>query len=447
MKMFRLLSFPALFALAAAALAQAPAAKTPAPPVLPFIDDDYQKALAEAKARNIPIFAEAWAPWCHTCRSMQAFVFTDPALKPRASQFVWLAIDTEKKANAPFLTKYPVEAWPSLFIIDPKLETAAIRWVGGATVPQLEKLLDDGVRIFARTPRGNAANLAYADRLFGQKKNAEAAAAYRAVLAKAPPHWPVYARAVESLLFALRRLDDQAGCATLARDTFGKLAETASAASVAGSGLDCALALPSDDPARPALVAALTADAEKVLAAPRPDIAADDISSLYGVLADEREAARDEPGRRKVLSEWAVFLEKVAGQAKTPEARAVFDSHRVSVYIALGEPERAIPMLEASEEDFPDDYNPSARLALAYEAMKDYELALRASDGALSKAYGPRKVGILTVRSRIYREKGDLVSARIAMEEAIREAEALPEGQRSETQIAALKKKLAEQAP
>jgi tetratricopeptide (TPR) repeat protein len=411
--------------------------------VLPFIDDDYGKALAEAKARNLPIFAEAWAPWCHTCRSMQAFVFTDPSLEPRADQFVWLAIDTEKKSNAPFLTKYPVEAWPSFFIIDPKTQTAAIRWVGGATVPQLEKLLDDGIRTLARTPRGAAAALALADRLYGQKKNADAAAAYRAVLAKAPPQWPPYARAVESLLFALHRLDDHAGCATLARDAFVRLASTSSAASVAGSGLDCALSLEKGDPARPALVAALTADAQKVLAAPRLDIAADDISSLYGVLSDEREAARDEPGRQKVLSDWAAFLEKEAGKAKTPEARAVFDSHRLSVYIALGQPQRAIPMLEASEEDFPDDYNPCARLALAYEAMKDYEMALQASDKALSKAYGPRKIGILTARSRIHRELGDSVSARIAMEEAIREAEALPEGQRSETQIAALKKKLA----
>ena len=31
--------------------------------VLPFIDNDYAKALAQAKARNVPIFVDAWAPW------------------------------------------------------------------------------------------------------------------------------------------------------------------------------------------------------------------------------------------------------------------------------------------------------------------------------------------------------------------------------------------------
>jgi hypothetical protein len=30
---------------------------------LPFIEDDYQKAVTRAKAKNVPIFVEAWAPW------------------------------------------------------------------------------------------------------------------------------------------------------------------------------------------------------------------------------------------------------------------------------------------------------------------------------------------------------------------------------------------------
>jgi hypothetical protein len=31
--------------------------------VLPFIDNNYSKALTDAKKRNVPIFVEAWAPW------------------------------------------------------------------------------------------------------------------------------------------------------------------------------------------------------------------------------------------------------------------------------------------------------------------------------------------------------------------------------------------------
>lgn len=35
----------------------------PARAALPFIEDDYAKAVARAKAQNVPIFVEAWAPW------------------------------------------------------------------------------------------------------------------------------------------------------------------------------------------------------------------------------------------------------------------------------------------------------------------------------------------------------------------------------------------------
>ncbi len=373
---------------------------------------------------------------------MRAFVFTDPALARHAGQFVWLSIDTEKPGNAPFLTKFPVEAWPSFFVLDARTGKAALRWVGGATVPQLEKMLDDGRRAVGGRERGIEEVLARADALYGEGKNAEAAREYREALARAPEGWPPYGRAVESLLFALHRAHDDAGCARTAHEAYPKLRKTSSAANVASSGLDCALALKPDDPKRADLVAALAADSRDVVSVPRPDIAADDLSSVYDSLASEREAAGDEEGKKKVLSQRAAFLEGEASRAKSPEARAVFDSHRLSTYLDLGEPERAIPMLEASERDSPNDYNPPARLALAYKAMKRYDDALAASDRALTRAYGPRKIGILQTRADIYAAKGDGAAARRTIEETVRYAESLPAGPRSEKTIASLRKKL-----
>ena len=49
----------ALFLAGSTAAASAPAARS----VLPFIEDDYGKALSEARSKKRPIFAEAWAPW------------------------------------------------------------------------------------------------------------------------------------------------------------------------------------------------------------------------------------------------------------------------------------------------------------------------------------------------------------------------------------------------
>ena len=40
-----------------------PATKGIAREVLPFVEDNYARALSEAKARKLPIFVECWAPW------------------------------------------------------------------------------------------------------------------------------------------------------------------------------------------------------------------------------------------------------------------------------------------------------------------------------------------------------------------------------------------------
>ncbi|MFI5370982.1 MAG: hypothetical protein ACHQ52_05430 [Candidatus Eisenbacteria bacterium] len=45
-----------------APVTEAHAAQAPAR-VLPFIEDDYTRAVAEAKTRQVPLFIESWAPW------------------------------------------------------------------------------------------------------------------------------------------------------------------------------------------------------------------------------------------------------------------------------------------------------------------------------------------------------------------------------------------------
>jgi Tetratricopeptide repeat len=373
---------------------------------------------------------------------MRAYVFTNKALKRRAGQFVWLSLDVEKAQNAPYRKAYGVDALPMYFIVDPKTEKVALRWVGGATVPQLQKILADGLVAVKGGGRGVEEVLARADRFYADADYGKAATQYREALRVAPSNWSRSARATESLLYALYQTKDWVGCAKTARDAFPRLKQTSSAANVAASGLSCALEIPASDPSRADLVKSLADASRELLAPPRKDLAADDISSVYETLASEREAAKDEAGEKRVLQERAAFLEAAAVRAKTPDGRAVFDSHRLGTYLELGEPERAIPMLQASERDLPRDYNPPARLAAAYRAMKRYDEALAASDRALAKAYGPRKLGILQTRADIYKEKGDSAAARRTIEEAVKLAESLPDGQRSDRTIASLRKKL-----
>ena len=45
------------------ATSSSPAAAPRTRQVLPWIDDDYDRALAEGRSRGVPVFIEAWAPW------------------------------------------------------------------------------------------------------------------------------------------------------------------------------------------------------------------------------------------------------------------------------------------------------------------------------------------------------------------------------------------------
>src|SRR5437016_2844156 len=89
-----------------------------------FIEDDYPAALQLARARHVPLFVDAWAPWCHSCVFLREHVLKSPQLQRHEKRFVFLAIDTEKEKNAAFLEKYPVEVWPTLFVVDQKNEHA-----------------------------------------------------------------------------------------------------------------------------------------------------------------------------------------------------------------------------------------------------------------------------------------------------------------------------------
>ena len=94
---------------------------------------------------------------------MRAYVFTDRALQRHAGQFVWLSLDVEKAENAIYKKRYGVDALPMFFVLDPKTEKAALRWVGGATVPQLQKILADGLTVVRGKGRGVEEVLARAD--------------------------------------------------------------------------------------------------------------------------------------------------------------------------------------------------------------------------------------------------------------------------------------------
>lgn len=373
---------------------------------------------------------------------MRAYVFTDKSLERYAGRFVWLSIDTEAAKNTAFLKAHPISVWPTLLILDPK-DKVVFRYAGGATVPQIRKLLDDGERA-AQGSHGKAdMALVRADALASNGKQAEAAKAFDEAIAAAPKNWPRLGRASESLVFALLQSHDTQRCAERALALYPRVRGTSSAVNVAGTGLSCATSLDAKSWNHSELVAGLEkATRETLSAAGKIAMSADDRSGLYESLVDARHEAKDGASAQKLREEWAAFLEQEAANAKTPDQRAVYDSHRLTVYLGLKQPEKAIAMLEQSERDLPEDYNPPARLISAYRAAKRFDDALAASDRALKLAYGPRKVGIYRNRAATYLAKGDKESARKTIREAIEYAESLPAEQRSDATIASMKKQL-----
>ncbi|HEX7152009.1 MAG TPA: tetratricopeptide repeat protein [Thermoanaerobaculia bacterium] len=363
---------------------------------------------------------------------MKAYVYTDKSLERYAGRFVWLSINTEQAKNAAFLEKYPIPALPTLLVLDAKTEKVTLRYVGGATVTQLRKLLDDSLKS-GRTDADTL--LSEADRLASAGKTAEAAAKYEAAIKAAPTKWARFGRASESLLFALSGEPER--CSAMAMQLYPRVKGTVSGANVAAIGLGCATGLKDAT-----VVTTLEQATRAALDDPKVDISADDRSGLYIALIGAREYAKDDAGTKALKEEWVRFLEASATSAKSAEQRAVYDSHRLSAYLDLGTPEKALPMLEQSERDFPDDYNPPARLAAALRALKRYDEALAASDRAMARVYGPRKLTVMSTRADIYADKGDKAGARKTLTEAIAYAKALPPHQRSERRTAQLQKKL-----
>jgi hypothetical protein len=370
---------------------------------------------------------------------MRATVLRDPALVKMAGRFVWLEIDTEKEGNAGFLEKFPIEVWPTFLVIDPATERPVLKWMGTATAADLATLLGDGERAVKGAPGESAdALLAQADRENGAGRTAEAVALWEKAIAKGGPAWPRRDRTLESLVSGLQASGQAQRCAEAGVADAPRMPRGQSFANVVALALTCANG--SDAPW--AKEAAAKLDPLAAEAVKLPGVLADDRAGLYEQLVETRDKAGDARGARARAEEWWSFLVAERDAGKTPEARTMLDAWIVGAALALHDPARAVPLLEASEKAAPKDYNPPYRLALLYLELKKPELALSASDRALPLAYGPRKLRVLAQRASILEVKGDTAGARQALRDAIAYAGTLPKAQQNPRAVQRLEARL-----
>jgi tetratricopeptide (TPR) repeat protein len=412
----------AMWALTACGSSAPPPSNTKASaptPKITFIEDDYEAALRSARQRGKPLFVDAWATWCHSCLSLRAYVFDDPALTRLADRFVWVSLDTEKPSSKQFLAKFPMEAWPTLWVIEPETESPILKWEGTATGAELASLLEDAELAY----RHGGDSEATAQALAGHKAAASgdhvaAIAAYRKALAGSAADWARRPPVVEALSGQLLATKDYAGCIDLALGELPNLPPGTPRAMVAVTGLECVRALPKWSSKRND-GAALVAVIRRMALDPNQPLLADDRSSLFEALVDQATANNDVDETKRLAHAWATFLEGEVAKAKSASERAVFDGHRMSAYLALGEPERAISMLKDSEREMPNDANPPARLAKVYFAIKRWDDAAAAIRRAIAKGYGPRKLRHYALAVDIELARGDKAAAKKLLQEAL----------------------------
>jgi tetratricopeptide (TPR) repeat protein len=366
---------------------------------------------------------------------MRAHVLPDARLARLAGRFVRLDVNTEEPRNAAFLERFPIDAWPTLLVVDPAEERVVLRRAGTATVGEVLALAREGEAL-SRAERAGAAETAAAraEGLLAERRHAEAAAAFRQALAAGGPGWRGRERAGAALVQALGFADDPGACVEGAREVLRWLPNGAVRPRVAAQGLACALEQ-GEGPGRAAALDALEPVGRRALGA--EGALADDRSWLYDVLSEVRAARGDEAGARALARAWLRFLESEAARARTPAGRAAFDAQRLDAALRLGQPERALAPLRRSELDLPGDFVPPANLATLYLELGRPAEALAAADRALALAGGPRRIRVLVARARAQDALGDRAGARDTARRALDEAAALPDATRPRRPAAA----------
>jgi thioredoxin-like negative regulator of GroEL len=419
--------------------------------VMPWISDDLPAALACARRRKVPVVIDEWAPWCHTCLSMQSTVFTDASFKPDAGRFVFAALDTDKEVNAAAVAKYPPSAWPTFYVIGPDRATGApdavlARFVGAASVAQFHAFLDAGARAQQGGAAGADAHLLGAERAIAVKDLATGEQELAAALAQAPAGWPRRPDALTSLISTKRKRKDFAGCLNVAEKSLADTGNAAAATDFIVSAMMCADELKADAAAAPRIKQLRERAADrlaKLVADDRAPLSVDDRSDALANLREILDALGKPAEARATAARQRALLDDAAARAPTAMAAMTYNWQRCEVYVYLGVPLEIVPALEKSARDLPREYDPRARLGWIYLKADQLPEAAKWTDEALRMVYGPRKARVLGQRVEIAQKQHDRAAEQRFTQDTVRLWESLPPGQANPEALAKAREALA----
>lgn len=427
---------------AAPAHAHAPAAtaaKAAAAPKGPldWIDDNYDAALARARAGHKPIVIDMWAHWCHACLSMQNTVLTDTSFKGVADRYVWLALDTDKAKNAAAVAKFPVHAWPTYYVVNPDSQTVEARHIGSASVAGFRAFLkrgDDGyVDDLAGTGKlAKGSPLALArkgDRAATRGHFAAAAKAYAAALAAAPASWSRRPEVLVSRISMLDNLKRWKDCVALGKSALDHTGMSNAAADFASYAADCADHL--KDAKRATLIRRLAVARISIVLAHSHALSVDDRADALRIQRETYDKLHQPLMARRLARQEQILLDQAAAKAPTPYIASTYNWPRAEVDVYLHEENKLVPDLVKSVAALPHEFDPPYRLAWVYYKLGKQDKATKMIDRAVALAYGPRKMTIEALAAKIAKARGDAAAEKKALTALIATAESLPPGQRN----------------
>jgi tetratricopeptide (TPR) repeat protein len=359
---------------------------------------------------------------------------TDASLARYAGRFVWLELDFDRLGNQPFIARHRVTYTPSLFVIDPSDERTTAMQLGGLTLPELEQFLIRGER-GVRTKAGTPADAAFArgEAFLGRGQLPEAIAAFRDALRLGGKSWPERDRAVASLTWALLSHQDRQQCADIAVAEAPHMIRGETFARVVLAGLSCA-----GSGAQRKVLEPLAAEAATL-----PSTLRDHRFQLYQELMIAAQQRNDRAALQQWGDRWLAEID--ATKPANDDERSALDVARDDVAGLLGQPERVIPALIASERAMPANYNASLRLAQMELDAKRFRDAIAACDRGLAHVTGPLgRSWLLTTKANALLTIGDRAAARNALEQALRAAREIGGKESRERNVASIKKKIVE---
>ncbi len=410
---------------------------------LRWISDDYASALACARDKKLPLVLDLWAPWCHTCLSMQSTVFVDASFAADRDRFVFAALDTDRESNAAALAKLSISAWPTFYVVGND-EVVLSRFVGAASVEQFHAFLDAGARAVAGGVAAADAHLLGADRALAVKDLATAELELTAAIGAAPATWPRRPDVLGSLILTKFKHGDLAGCLDVADKYLDATGNAAVASDFLVTAMTCAEARAKDDgPRVQALRERAVTRWKSLLADPKAPLSVDDRSDAMASLREALDALGKKGDAMMIAEQQRTLLDDAAGKAATPIAAMTYNWPRAEVYVYLGKALELVPALEKSAADLPTEYDPRARLGWLYLKAGKFPEATKWTDEALAMVYGPRKGRLLGLRAEIAAAAGDKAGERRFREAAVKQYEALPPSQQSPDALAIAKQALA----